>query len=866
VGGIFVTGDCTIDWQWIEIQAVDASRHLEQWWGSRRAVVCRQPGGAALLGAVLREAADSTNPAYDVAAPGIDTSAQPGDDRHHHSHMSCRGYRSSNNQGERIVWRVESSLGLTLASAPAPPHQDADSSNSCSVVVINDASLGFRDMPEMWPTAIREPAENSWFVLKMAHPVADGELWECLHGACPDRLVVVVEVDALRAGDVHISRGTSWERTALDLYGELVDKPDEENLTQCAHVVVTFPPVGALLLSRVRRGANQSLAESLRARLFFDPAYTEDTWAEQNLGTVVGYTTCMAAAIAHYLVTNKDRNEGTSEDNDLTPAVQAGLRAMREFYNHGYTPEYFPRQSGQPQSKGSSGRQTATQHPPSPEQLRQLTIPLKHIARALKATRSPRDDFPRVEVPFPFGPPPDGSTRHPRWTILQVQCKGDLTPTAKDIVTRGPEKALSNVPLGRFGRLVTADRREIEGYRSIRRLIAEYASQPTREAPLSIAVFGPPGAGKSFGVREVANSIFPDRIELVTANLSMMRDGKEFYATLHRVRDHVLKSRLPVVFWDEFDCNFGGEKLGWLKYFLAPMQDGVFQQGTDLHRIGRAIFVFAGGRFHTMDKLLEEAADSQRTAALKVQDFVSRLKGYVDVLGPDPNPTAKEDEYFIVRRAMILRNIFEQHAPQLKGNDGSFDIAPGVLNAFLCVSRYKHGARSIEALVTMSLLAGRSHFERSCLPTEEQLNLHVEGREFMALTRGLTRDVIDNIVRAHVGQQSSQPLLFPDLHGEPDRRTRDSSRIAVNDLIRNLPRAGYVLRRLPSSQSGYAPTDLEVESLARAGLRRDGSAGEALDEARWRELSEDERKRREGEAKAIFSILAKAGFFPACRV
>ncbi len=32
--------------------------------------------------------------------------------------------------------------------------------------------------------------------------------------------------------------------------------------------------------------------------------------------------------------------------------------------------------------------------------------------------------------------------------------------------------------------------------------------------------------------------------------------------------------RIPLVFWDEFDTSLDGRPLGWLRYFLAPMQDG----------------------------------------------------------------------------------------------------------------------------------------------------------------------------------------------------------------------------------------------------------------------------------------------------
>ena len=60
------------------------------------------------------------------------------------------------------------------------------------------------------------------------------------------------------------------------------------------------------------------------------------------------------------------------------------------------------------------------------------------------------------------------------------------------------------MPVGEFGALLTADRREIEGFRSIQNLIGEYCSLARPPRPLSIAVFGPPGSGKSFAVTQIA--------------------------------------------------------------------------------------------------------------------------------------------------------------------------------------------------------------------------------------------------------------------------------------------------------------------------------------------------------------------------
>ena len=100
------------------------------------------------------------------------------------------------------------------------------------------------------------------------------------------------------------------------------------------------------------------------------------------------------------------------------------------------------------------------------------------------------------------------------------------------VVLEGPEVALQGVPWGQFGALLTVDRQEIESYRSIRNLVGEYAGQKQPPRPLSIAVFGTPGSGKSFGVTEMAKSLLPGQIEPITFNLSQFDSAIRFIVCL----------------------------------------------------------------------------------------------------------------------------------------------------------------------------------------------------------------------------------------------------------------------------------------------------------------------------------------------
>jgi hypothetical protein len=92
------------------------------------------------------------------------------------------------------------------------------------------------------------------------------------------------------------------------------------------------------------------------------------------------------------------------------------------------------------------------------------------------------------------------------------------------------EKALGTleqVPVASYGDLCTHDRREIENYRALHLLIRDYLVAPSVQRPLSIAVFGAPGAGKSFGIEQVAGSLKTEsgcrEVKKLTFNLALLR-------------------------------------------------------------------------------------------------------------------------------------------------------------------------------------------------------------------------------------------------------------------------------------------------------------------------------------------------------
>ncbi|MFN0182135.1 MAG: RyR domain-containing protein [Gemmatimonadales bacterium] len=692
---VVVTGDVTIDWNLARTRRGPSGA---AWNPHDMARAYRQPGGAMLLGDLISAlAARSPGPAgrWKVAKPPAPDLGSPAS-RHTQSYASWSKHASP---GTPPVWRVEEFLGLAAPTgAPAGrARRAAPDPQTANIVVLDDANLGFRNDRSRWPIAITGRRTKPWVVVKMASPVAEGALWNHLVAAHADRLIVVMTANDLRRTAVQVSRELSWERTAQDLAWELAFNPHVASLRRAAHVVVSFDGAGAFLSSRRDR--------QMDCRLFFDPVAIEGAWADGK-GQMIGYSTCLAGSLVRELLAGGSKP-------DLGDAIQRGVAAMRELFARGY---------GVESSDGSEF---------------ELVFPTKLVAGVLSAPEVPR---PLAEVAVPVAGTDGNATSNRVWSILEQRDPKSIGRLAEDVARRGLGRALHGVPIGKFTKLETADRGEIEGLRAIRTTVQEYLQQ-SGAAPLCLAVFGPPGAGKSFGVKQVAKALLPNAQEL-PFNLSQLGGPEALRGAFHQVRDAALAGKVPLVFWDEFDTAVGGEPLGWLRHFLAPMQDGVFQEGQVTHPIGRAIFVFAGGTRSTLESFIRDHPND--FTEKKGPDFVSRLRGHLNIVGPNPRLGAPDaDPQFLVRRAILLRSLLRDKAPQLFAGDkpdAELRIDEGVLRGFLETREYRNGARSMESIIATSRLAGKTTFERSSLPAGEQLKAHVDHLDFLSRVNQLPLD------------------------------------------------------------------------------------------------------------------------------
>jgi RyR domain len=842
---IVVAGDVCIDWMQLSHAAEpmpdEGQPCLPNWRLRRGTRMVVRPGGAMLLARMVACATKA-----DVVGYKLDDIENTPPQHTIHSVMQLAPYgdgeqKPQTNRGG--VYRVERLWGFAGPTDTSPVMEPVpDDDPDADIVVLDDSGNGFRDAEPVWPKAIMADGKEPLVVYKMSRPIACGALWDAVRERHAEHLVVVVGADDLRADGVNISRRLSWERTAKDFVWQLACNPRLRELARCKHLVVRFGIDGAIYAHRN--------GDDVVSTLFYDPMVAEDGFAETCGGDMVGLGSAFVAALTARLVAGMGPKA-------VARGVRHGILSARQVYRQGF---------------GSDEDN--------------LDYPCGTVFRRRRGVDT---NLAEVVVPPPEAPEPADPGF---WCILEESSGTGLEEMAFQIVKYGEAKAVGGVPVGQFGALKSVDRGVIESYRSVKNLIHEYLHGGAKR-PLSIAVFGPPGSGKSFGVTQVAESVAPGMITPMAFNMSQMQSVDGLIKAFHRVRDVVLSGKVPMVFFDEFDSAFAG-KLGWLKYFLAPMQDGSFRDGEAEHPIGRAIFVFAGGTSWSYGAFCcgpEGASDKDRDEHerafrdAKGPDFVSRLRGYIDIVGV--NPKTPDDQLFMVRRAIILRSMIERFAAHLiEEKTGKARIDDGVLRAMIKVWKYRHGARSMEAILDMSMLAGRTRFEQASLPSQEQLALHVDAELFMRL---VVRDVLFGSARELLAEAVQKQYRIDQKdskeHDDPAmaewgllcEQFRESCRQQADDIPGKLKLVGY----------GYAPvvgreprltkfTPEEVELLAekeheRYVLERTLAGwehGEERDEVKktnpslvpWSKLTDGVKQWDRDAVNNIPKIMADAGF------
>lgn len=577
----------------------------------------------------------------------------------------------------------------------------------------NDAALDMLYIWDMGYGGLCIPSSSKnilWFANKT---LPEKEVFK----AVSQKTFLVIDINALRENGAMISRQISWERTASDLVLELQTNPLINYLLDAQYIFVNFETDGAALVTKKEDG-------TIEASLILTHGGAEGATKEKMAGLDLRSATIMNLVLALIypiifqdfasLDTTKQKSGAVTLEDYIMQVAQNALSGGINVVSLG---NLF-------RIALEAGETAARQGTTFNEETSRPNINISVNTRewdAFKVPLAPNDSgiYAALES----------------WAIANSKSDKLLDDVAHDYVVNGA-KVIDGLPQLNFGNFTTIDRNEIESYQNIRNLILGYAKADAAR-PLSIAVFGAPGSGKSFGVTEIAKNIMPGKIEKLEFNVSQFLTTQDLALAFQKVRDAILMGKLPLVFFDEFDSDKDGMALGWIKYFLMPMQDGRFKDGQGEHPLGKCILVFAGGtssNFETFASPMydKDEAIRQSFKNIKGPDFLSRLRGTINVLGP--NKKDEDDVNFILRRALLLRSIITR---KLKiGADGKLPVSDNILHAMLHVPEFKHGARSMEAILDMSRIEN-DFWSADTLPFSSQLSLHLDADEFDKTVRNI---------------------------------------------------------------------------------------------------------------------------------
>lgn len=598
----------------------------------------------------------------------------------------------------------------------------------------------------------------------------------------------------------------SWESAAQDYLCALFSSSLFSEIRDYSHIITRFGLTGVIYSYRYKFDENTDSSGRWIHRLIFDPvAPAVGLFRDVDTdGDIFGYQSVLASCVLKEIICYENNlekeNEGSYDSVEITEKIIMGIKKSIKSCQ-----QIFLKGFGQ--------------------EVSDIENYWDNLPDLLSNIISVTSDAPPSEKSWELIGNETIPAANPDWTILVQSAEYQLLTIAETLVFKGINEAINNpkykkngttwAPVVEFGherKLTVVDRREIESYRVIHGLIRRAITGSLVKNTLSIAVFGPPGSGKSSTVKKLVSSA-AEKVELVTINMTEIKNQQMLEDMIAiKCWDKYKVGQVPILFFDEFDCKLGDEELGWLKFFLKPMQDMSPQawieksrlteewrqrieskakllefmrtRRTDIeeNKIGLSVkqietekekltaqftseiealsieradlssdqidqlrhpvFIFAGGTSFTYRDFCREDSSwtEEQNAHYKMAkgpDFVSRLRGHIDILGP--NRVDDNDDAYVIRRAILLRSMLEVRLENELQEDllASGDLSPyvesSIVRAMLKVSSFKHGARSMGAILNMSFTIGGTtgKLVGSTLPTLPQLNMHVNGKEFL---------------------------------------------------------------------------------------------------------------------------------------
>lgn len=558
---------------------------------------------------------------------------------------------------------------------------------------------------------------------------------------CAKKCIAVFSIESVRRAAYNVRLGLSWEQLLRETVSELADN---ELLSKLKAIVITSHHDGVLTI--VPDHANKGLAAFRRGScvLHYVPDELEGTLERKSRSYPIALLAYVAASIAAGICDTPapftgDSIGGEGENAAVLEGVSdyaaRGLHLSRTLLADGYGLSVAPREEDDgaasfaareieltPEASGILKREVADLRKEKGWPFSRFVSKVERLIVANKASLSIAS-LVFEEKRSKSGQPGFDAVRE----LSVAYIREGIGGKAEKI-----DLSAKRLPHLQIENLLTFERSEIEQLNNLRNVLKTYMADPHIRKPLFICVFGSPGAGKSFSVKEIAKSSGLKGRDIVECNLSQLSSYADLAGAFHRVANVSVEGGTPLVFFDEFDSTLDGVRFGWLKYFLAPMQDGAYRDGDREFTLGKSVFVFAGGT--CSNHVAFESAAKGADSSTKVTDFLSRTRAFLDVMGI--NPRRAEDGSTSVpylKRAVLLRSLILRHMG-IEDENYLLDIDDRVLSAFLDEEEYVHDARSMEAIVNSSVLAPGSTFTPSCV-VNNCLDLHV-GARFNLRLRG----------------------------------------------------------------------------------------------------------------------------------
>lgn len=384
-----------------------------------------------------------------------------------------------------------------------------------------------------------------------------------------DHSICFLNANTLRAHKVYIRRHVSLESVAQDYVRALYTNPILSQVADCRHLVTRIGLTAAIYSYRL--GKTRWVH-----RLIFDPVAPKMGLfrVAKTDGDVIGYQAVFASCVMKEVIEySSEERKNNTDSIEITEIICNGIRKAIKLNQQIFTPGF-----GQCQESFITHLDTYWEN--YNEKVHQL---YSNINKRVADDILVGGDWLLVgheRIPV----------ANPGWSIMVQSADYKLDDLAYKLVLKGVKKVFNNVlklespnpkwaPVISFGKkdeLTVVDRREIESYNEIYALISRAVQEGTKK-PLSIAVFGPPGSGKSFTVKKILETANPgkkDQSLFAIINLTKIKDPEELEEQIIlECWKKYSSGQYPVIFFDEFDCKRGSDELGWLSAFLSPMED-----------------------------------------------------------------------------------------------------------------------------------------------------------------------------------------------------------------------------------------------------------------------------------------------------